>query len=559
MNNVIITEKPSVAKTIAVAIGNAKYKNGAWVAGKWIIVPAQGHIIGLANPDKYDKKYKKWNLNDLPIIPKKFKLVVKNRKVYSNIKKYISKASLVVNACDAGREGELIFREIITLAKPKAKLGRLWLQSLTRNEIITEVKRMSDLSKYNSLAESAWARSYADWIVGINATRAFTVKVGKLYTIGRVQTPTLVAIVEREELRKKQKISFYYQLVGTFHSNTYKGTYSINFNKQEDAEKIATLLKNKDFKIDKFKERTVSLHPQLLYDLTSLQREANSKLKLTAQQTLNIAQKLYELKLTSYPRTDSRYITTDLVKTVTTTANKISRIIGVDKKEIKSIYSAVVNNSKVSDHYAIIPTGDLTHLSELNNKERQVFDLIVRRFISVFLGDAKVCKQSWESVRNKHIFTTNLEAVLVPGWKKAYGVKPENKPPKMSGIHKLVETEVVKKKKGKTPSYTDASILKWMEQMGLGTPATRAGIIEHLKKVGYINRVKNQLIPTDKGYNLVNNLRKLQVEQLMSAELTKQFETALEQIKNNKMKQSVFLNAIAEFTKLFVNKVAKMQ
>ena len=557
----IIAEKPSVAKQIASALGNFKYNKtvGYFEAGGWTVSFALGHIIGLAEPKDYDKELKHWRKDTLPIIPNKYKYRVTNRKRFSALKKLVQKADVIVNACDAGREGELIFREVIMLAKPKktAVIKRMWLSAMTKDAVKKEIQNLKPISKYDLLSKSAFARAIADWLVGINATRAFTIKSRELFTIGRVQTPTLYAIINREKERAKQKETYYYQVIGTFHSTEYEGTYYKVFQSIADAQALIKVLPSSG-NIKDFKEKVVSVHPQLLYNLTALQREANSGYHFSAQKTLNIMQYLYEHKFLSYPRTDSRYIPQSIVKDVYTTVAKVSPVVGI--RNFGKIYSVLIDDSKVTDHYAIIPTGELNGLNSLSPDQKKIYDLVARRFVSVFLGNASVQMQKWQTVNGKHVFDSSREAVLSPGWKEVYGVKAQGKFPAMQGKHNLVKAVPVRKKKGKSPQYSDASLLAFMEhagKYGLGTSATRASIIERLIRTKYIQRQKNVLVPLDKGYKLVNALERLNVNELLSPDLTALFEKGLGDIEKGKENDKTFISSMGKYTKQVTDKIIR--
>jgi DNA topoisomerase-3 len=547
----IIAEKPSVAKKIAEALGTPKFNKsvGYYEAGGWIVSFALGHIIGLAEPKEYDPKYQKWRKDTLPIIPQHFKYRILNRKRFSALKKLIGKADVIVNACDAGREGELIFREILLKAKPKktAVIKRMWLSAMTKSAVQQEIKNLKPISKYDNLSVSAFSRAIADWLVGINATRAYTIKKGDLYTIGRVQTPTLKAIIDREKLRAQQKETYYYQIIGTFHSEEYQGTYFKDFDTEAQAKAVAKTIPNKG-EIKDFKNQVVKIKPQMLYNLTTLQKDANKLYHFSAQKTLNIMQSLYEAKLLSYPRTDSRYIPKSIVSDVNKTIAVVAPLIGV--KSYGKLFLEVVNDAKVTDHYAIIPTGETAGLNQLTPDQQKIYYLVVKRFVSVFLGYSEVQRQSWKTVNKQHVFNSSREAILNPGWQLVYGKKPEGKLSILQGIHDLIKTDIVKKKKGKTPPYTDASLLAFMEhagKYGLGTSATRASIIERLIKTKYIQRKGNILVPKEKGYSLIESLSQLE-PRLVSPELTALFEKGLQDIEKGKEKQESFLATIRIFT-----------
>ena len=547
----IIAEKPSVAKKIAEALGAPKFNKslGYYEAGGWTVSYALGHIIGLAEPKEYDPKYQKWRKSTLPIIPSNFKYKILNRKRFSALKKLISKADIIVNACDAGREGELIFREILLKAKPKknAVIKRMWLSAMTKSAVQQEIKNLKPINQYNNLSVSAFSRAIADWLVGINATRAYTIKKGELFTIGRVQTPTLKAIIDREKLRAQQKETYYYQLVGIFHSDEYQGTYFKDFDTEAQARAVAKVIP-KTGEIKDFRNQMVKIKPRMLYNLTTLQKDANKLYHFSAQKTLNIMQSLYEAKLLSYPRTDSRYIPKSVVNDV----NKIITVVAplINITSYGKLFPEVINDAKVTDHYAIIPTGEINGLKQLTPDQEKIYYLVVRRFVSVFLGYSEVQRQLWKTVNKKYVFNSLRESVLKPGWQAVYGKRVEGQLSVLHGVHNLVKLSILKKKKGKTPPYTDASLLAFMEhagKYGLGTSATRASIIERLIKTKYMQRRKNILIPSKKGFELINSLSKIE-PRLVSPELTALFSKGLQDIEKGKEQQKEFLSTIKIFT-----------
>jgi len=555
----IIAEKPSVAKTIANAIGNPVFNKDYYEAGGWTISFALGHIVNLVYPEEYNPAFKKWSVDSLPIIPSEFKYTILNKQRFYALSKLIQQADVIVNACDAGREGELIFREIIMLAQPKktAKIYRLWISALTKEEIQKELNNLKDINKYDNLYFSAEARAKADWLVGINATRAFTIKANELHTIGRVQTPTLYAIVKREEERAKTQDKKYYEIVGTFHSDEYNGvlqTADILEDKSIAESVVQGIQVGTQGVVQNYQDRVVQVSPPLLYDLTTLQREANSEYHYTAQQTLDIAQALYEKGVISYPRTDSRYLPSSLKATVENTVKQIYQ------GPIGPIYSGVINDAGVSDHYALIPTGKPLTTSDV--REQKIYDLIEKRFIAEFLGFAHVQKQNFETVlknKNKNLFKTEREALLDPGWRAIYGDKPVNRLPDISKTeHILVELNIAERIKKKPSSFTDASLLHWMEKVGktgLGTPATRAQIIERLVETKYVARVNNFLVPTQKGINLVKKLEALKMNELLSPDLTAYFEEQLKEIEEGKKREDDFISDMENYTKNVTSKL----
>jgi len=554
MMKLIIAEKPSVARTIAEALSTHVVNKKDWYeAGEWTVSFALGHIINLSYPEDYNPKWKKWEKESLPIIPSTLKYRILNKQRYSVLSKLIKQADVIVNACDAGREGELIFRELITLTPPKkgAKLYRLWLTALTKEQILKAMQELKPLSSYDSLYKAAQSRAVADWLIGINATRAYTLKAGELYSIGRVQTPTLYAVVKREEERAKQTDKIYYEVVGTFHSEAYQGVLQTQamLETVKEAQAVAgSIAVGSEGVISSYQNKVVAVAPQLLYDLTTLQKEANTQYGYTAQQTLAAVQSLYEKGAVSYPRTDSRYLPSSLKAEAT----RIAHAIADRSLSIGEIYHAVVNDAGVTDHYALIPTGKAVSFS--SDKERKVYELIEKRFLSVFLGHSKVQRQSFDTVVNsKYVFHTEREALLEPGWQIIYNKKAQKPLEDVSKEkHKLTALDVVEKVKHKDPPLTDASLLRFMEhagKTGLGTPATRAEIIEKLVDQKYLLRKGKTLLPTEKGIKLVKSLEQLGATELLSPELTAYFEQALKEIEQGKKTDEAFLKEIEQYTK----------
>lgn len=555
MKKVIIAEKPSVARIIAEAIGKVQVKNGYYLSNGWIVSYAHGHIIQLAMPKAYGVT--KWDVSSLPIIPSSFKTVITDRKRFSTLRSLIEDADIVVNACDAGREGELIFREIIEKVKLKhnVQIKRMWLSSLTKQAVIKEINNLKEHSNYDNLGKSAKAREIADWLVGINATRAFTIKSNALFTIGRVQTPTLKAIIDRERQRAQETDKYFYEVIGVFHSVEYQGTLIHDKILDENIAKqiVSGIAVGQKGSVEDYHDSVVPVKPYLLYDLTTLQRDANKTAHLSAKRTLDIVQSLYEKKLVSYPRTDSKYLPTDMKQEVQNIAQQIAPLFNVIPDTFRP---SILNDAKITDHYALIPLSLPT--SDLSKEEMFVYSLIARRFLAVFIHDAQQQRQKFVTRVNDMFFSTYQTALIDPGWQVVYGRKKEDTLPDLRGMHTLKDVYYNKKKEPKTPPFTDASLLKFMEhagKYGLGTPATRAGIIERLIKTKYVKRSKNVIVPEDKGYKLIEALEKLKVNELLSADLTSQFEHALELIKDGKIKDKEFIDAIGKYATHIVNKI----
>ncbi len=589
----ILTEKPSVAEDIA-KVFNAKRKGNYFESDKYTIIYALGHLVTLCEPEDYDKKLKYWTIKDLPIIPKEFKLkpIEETKDQFEFVKKFLKneKFEYIVNACDAGREGELIFRFIYKLSKSKLKVKRLWLNALTKEEILNGFKNLRDGEEFDNLGKAAEARAEADWLVGINATRAFTRKEGLLLSIGRVQTPTLYMIVEREKEILSFKPQKYFEIFVYFDKDgfKYKGKW---FNEKEDKifdekflNKILNKISNKDGIVESIDFKKNKILPPLLYDLTELQREANRLYGFTAQKTLSIAQSLYENeKLITYPRTDSRYLPSSLKGDVIKIMNNLKKIENYREnieyllKSSLKFNSRIVDDSKVTDHYAIIPTGVIPKPT-LSNDKKQIFDLIVKRFISIFYPPAEELKLTIITNIDSENFKTDEKYIIFSGWMKVYGKEEDlfkDIPLKIKDIVKNEKIEKVEKWSEPPPRFTDGTILSLMEtcgkliddeelreimkEKGIGTPATRSQIIERLIEVGYVEREGKYLKPLPKGMKLIETLKKIELNELTSPELTGEWERKLLLIERGKLQFEKFIKEIINFTKEIIEKIIKKE
>jgi DNA topoisomerase-3 len=586
-----VAEKPSVALDIMKALGKFENKKDYYESEEYVITWSVGHIVELFEPEDYDKKNKFWALSNLPIMPQefKFKPIENTKSRFNAIKKLVTREDVtsIVNACDAGREGELIFREILMLIPFKNKeLKRLWLSAMTKEEITKQFKELKNSENFDNLGASAFVRTEADWLVGINATRAFTRRWGTLLSIGRVQTPTLNIICKREKEIKAFKPQDYFELEGTFikDASEYKGTYvnskgDSKIMSESQAKAIKEKLKGETGTIKNVSVKLVKTPHPLLFDLAELQREANRTFGYTAQRTLNIAQSLYEKrKLITYPRTDSRFLPASLKGNLKKTLEGInfgpySGFINDILKHPLKITPRIINDKGVSDHYAIIPTGTKTELSHLTKEEANLFDMIARRFIAVFMDDLETEKLVFETVVKGETFKTNLSRIKIPGWMSVYGNSPQKEFVKVKNkdISRLASIILQAKQTTPPPRFTDATILSAMEnagkfiedeeakealkEKGIGTPATRASIIERLIEVGYIERLGKSLVPTDKGIRLIELMSSVKVDELLSPALTGEWEAKLISIEKGKYKTSSFLKGIKELTETVVDKV----
>ena len=485
----VLAEKPSVGRDIARVLGCKNEKNGYIEGNKYIVTWALGHLVTLADPETYDKKYKSWDMSDLPILPKDLKTVVikKSAKQFNTVKAQLNRndVSEVVIATDAGREGELVARWIIEKAHIKKPIKRLWISSSTDKAIKEGFTKLKDAKEYNNLYYSAIARAEADWIVGINATRALTTKYNASLSCGRVQTPTLAMILKREDEIRNFKPKDYYTLdILTEKGGNYlklswhdKNNSTSTFNK-EKIENIKKKVLNKDLKIVDVKKSNKKKYAPSLYDLTELQRDANKMFGYSAKETLSIMQKLYEHhKVLTYPRTDSRYLTDDIVDTLkdrikAVNTSEYSKVcMKLLKTKIKPNKS-FVDNSKVTDHHAIIPTEERVFLGDLSDKERKIYDLVVKRFLSVLCPPFEYEQTTIKGSCEGETFTAKGNKIIKLGWRENYTVDDNET---YDGIIDInvdevlkVESVKIENKKTNPPSYlNEATLLTEMEKHNL--------------------------------------------------------------------------------------------
>ena len=569
----VLAEKPSVGRDIARVLGCKNEKNGYIEGNKYIVTWALGHLVTLADPETYDKKYKSWDMSDLPILPKDLKTVVikKSAKQFNTVKAQLNRNDVneVVIATDAGREGELVARWIIEKAHIKKPIKRLWISSSTDKAIKEGFTKLKDAKEYNNLYYSAIARAEADWIVGINATRALTTKYNASLSCGRVQTPTLAMILKREDEIRNFKPKDYYTLdILTEKGGNYlklswhdKNNSTSTFNK-EKIENIKKKVLNKDLKIVDVKKSNKKKYAPSLYDLTELQRDANKMFGYSAKETLSIMQKLYEHhKVLTYPRTDSRYLTDDIVDTLkdrikAVNTSEYSKVcMKLLKTKIKPNKS-FVDNSKVTDHHAIIPTEERVFLGDLSDKERKIYDLVVKRFLSVlcppFEYEQTIIKGNCEG----ETFTAKGNKIIKLGWRENYTVDDNET---YDGIIDInvdevlkVESVKIENKKTNPPSYlNEATLLTEMEKHNLGTVATRADIIEKLFNSFFVEMKNKEIHITSKGRQLLD----LAPKDLKSPELTAKWEKTLNDISKGKSKKNEFLNEMKNYSKTIVKEI----
>ena len=569
----VLAEKPSVGRDIARVLGCKNEKNGYIEGSKYIVTWALGHLVTLADPETYDKKYKSWEMNDLPILPKELKTVVikKTSKQFNTVKAQLNRNDVeeVVIATDAGREGELVARWIIEKAHIKKPIKRLWISSSTDKAIKEGFTKLRDGRDYNNLYYSAIARAEADWIVGINATRALTTKYNASLSCGRVQTPTLAIISKREDEIRNFKPKDYYTLdVLTEKGGSYlklswhdRNNSTSTFNKDK-IENIKKKVSNKDLKIVDVKKSNKKKYSPALYDLTELQRDANKIFGYSAKETLSIMQKLYEHhKVLTYPRTDSRYLTDDIVDTLkdrikAVNTSEYSKVcMKLLKTKIKPNKS-FVDNSKVSDHHAIIPTEERVFLGDLSDKERKIYDLVVKRFLSVLCPPFEYEQTTIKGVCEGETFIAKGNKINKLGWRENYTADDDET---YDGIIDVnvgevlnVESVKIESKKTNPPSYlNEATLLTEMEKNNLGTVATRADIIEKLFNSFFVEMKNKEIHITSKGRQLLD----LAPKDLKSPELTAKWEKTLNDISKGKSKKNEFLNEMKNYSKTIVKEI----
>ena len=604
--SLIIAEKPSVAADLARALGGFKKHDDYFESEDAIISSALGHLVELALPIELDVKRGKWSFANLPIIPNEFELrpIEKTRARFNLLKKLMQREDVdrLINACDAGREGELIFRYLVKSAGNDKPIRRLWLQSMTTDSIREAFQHLRSNEEMIPLAKAAVCRSESDWLVGINGTRAMTAfnnKTGgfQLTPVGRVQTPTLAILTEREDKIHHFKPRAYFEVFADFEvkAGQYRGRWfreDFTKNGEEDAraERIwdrATADEIRSRCLGKIGVATEEKKPitqasPLLYDLTSLQRDANAR-GFSAKRTLQIAQQLYErFKVITYPRTDSRYLPEDYIPTVKTTLSKVENTHA--RKVLESGWvkpsKRIFNNAKISDHFAIIPTGTAPH--GLDEVQQKIYDMIVRRFISVFFPAAQFEVTTRITRVEKDAFKTEGRIIKDPGWLAVYGREAAsgngeeslvailpNEPAKVLQVDltenetkppaRFNEATLLSAMEGAGKLVEDEELREAMREKGLGTPATRAQIIEGLIHDGYVNRQARDLIATAKGMALVTLLRGIGVAELCSPELTGEWEYKLKRMAKGDMQRDEFMTHIRDFTREIVEKAKNFE
>ena len=608
----VIAEKPSVARDIASVLGATQKRNGYLEGNGYQVTWCIGHLVQLANPEEYDETLRRWKMDTLPIMPAQFRyeIVASTKSQFQIVQQLISRSEEIICATDAGREGQLIFEYVLRLSKPPENcvIRRLWISSMTDDAIRDGFASLKDNGQYQRLYQSAKCRSEADWLVGINFTRLFTIRYGTKLTVGRVQTPTLALIVERQQAIDNFQAAPYYQLQGHFGSIRalwHRGNVN-RLDQKEDAVKLQKELTGMDGTVTKLDTSRKNEDRPLLFDLTELQREANRRFGYTAQETLSIAQSLYEKhKFITYPRTDSRYLTTDMKPQIPQLLKKIASVYPESVPFIQQIAAKkllldkrIINDAKVSDHHAIIVTNNIHQYQpqKLTLRENNVLKLIMIRMI-VALSGKKVFDETKLEItldNQKDIFKATGRIIIDEGWtlvERTLSAKPaaaqdetkndekddkEDDQQILTGIAlnqrvHLDKIDIQEKKTTPPKPYTEATLLTAMEKAsreiddkslkesmkgkGLGTPATRAGIIEKLITVGYVERRKKNLHPTQQGIMFIQ----LVPESIRQVEMTAQWELQLQEICDGKGNPEQFMKEIRQYVTQTVAENSSME
>ena len=596
MKRLVLAEKPSVGRDIARVLGCKKETHSYIEGNNHIVTWALGHLVSLADPEQYGKEYKEWNMDVLPMMPKHWKLTVlkKTSKQFQTVKKLLLRNDIkdVIIATDAGREGELVARWILQMSGNKKPIYRLWISSVTDKAIKDGFAHLKPGKEYDDLFRAARSRAEADWLVGINATRALTCKYNAQLSCGRVQTPTLAMIMNREQEIKSFKPQKYYgyKIFATGMNFTWenqKGNQRISDKKW--AEELGKKLRGHDLVITEVSKKEKKNYAPELYDLTTLQKEASKRYGFSPKQTLNIMQSLYEHhKVLTYPRTDSRYLTNDMTDTLKDRIKACQNgsykkaAATLLRKEIKAS-SRFINDKKVSDHHAIIPTEQFVQLDHMTNEERKIYDMVVRRFLSVLYSPFEYEQTSMEGKAAGQSFVASGKTVVSAGWKEVYEggstdddeeeqtLKDQKLPVLKQGEKLPIGSVRLTTGKTKPPAhFTEATLLAAMENPvkymsskdtqaaktlgetgGLGTVATRADIIEKLFHTFLMEKRGNEIYLTSKAKQLLD----LVPEDLKKPELTADWEKKLSDISKGKLKQKVFLDGIREYTEEIVGEI----
>ena len=598
MKTLVIAEKPSVARDIARVLGCSKKENGALEGNKYIVTWALGHLVTLKDPEDYDKKYKEWNMAVLPMMPEKLqiKVIPQTGKQYHAVTTQLARKDVneIVIATDAGREGELVARWILDKAHNQKPCKRLWISSVTDKAIREGFANLKDAKEYDNLYRAAVSRAEADWLVGINATRALTCKYNAQLSCGRVQTPTLAMIAQREQEIREFVPKPYYTVTAAAGGVVYtwkdEKSGGTRISDLEKAKQIAEKAKRYPLVLQNVEKKKKQKEAPLLYDLTELQRDASARFGYSAKQTLNLMQSLYEThKVLTYPRTDSRYLTKDIVPTLKERLDAVS--IGpykalAQQAKLSPLNGKLsfVNDAKVSDHHAIIPTEQYVQLSALSNEERRIYDLVVRRFLAVLLPPCVYEETVIRASIEKECFTARGKRMVEKGWQEAYEdnrydeedeakeeVREQNLPLLEAGM-KIGQPKIsLREGKTKPPArFTEGTLLSAMENPvrymenrdsslvktigeagGLGTVATRADIIEKLFRSFLLEKKGNEIYLTSKARQLL----KLVPADLKKPELTASWEMQLNDIAKGKKRRDVFMKEIRSYTVELIDEI----
>lgn len=593
----VVAEKPSVARDIAKTLGSTQKGDGCLMGEKYVVSWAIGHLVTLAEPEDYNQIFRKWSFASLPIIPEKMELkaISNTRSQLKILHKWMNDKEIdsIICATDSGREGELIFRYIYEITKSKKPFQRLWISSMTEQAIKEGFANLKDGTEYDLLYRSAKCRSEADWLVGMNATRAYTLRYNVLLSIGRVQTPTLALIVEKQKEIDAFVSKDYFEVqtdFGGFQGFWIDQEEQTKIEEESKAKEISQKVDGEDSQVVKVEKEEKRMPAPLLYDLTELQRECNRKFGYSAKKTLDIAQGLYEKrKMITYPRTDSRYLSDDMRGKVQNTMKRLGElelfqefVIPLSGDKGLAFSKRIIDNAKVTDHHAIIPTDVRHRLDSLTEEEKNVFLLIAARFISVFYPFYRYeITKAYFACQDER-FLSKGTVILDEGWQAvekkivpAKGKKEKNNdeqklPPLSEGeVYKILEAKVLKKKTNPPRPYTESTLLSAMENAGrfvedealkeqmkdsgLGTPATRAAIIERLLAVGYITRKGKNLIPTEKGMQLIQVVP----DELCSPQTTGKWEKGLSSIAKGKMEEQRFMDSIKRYVTFLVGDASR--
>ena len=589
---VCIAEKPSVAREIAEVLGATEKKNGYIEGNGYQVTWTFGHLCTLKEPHDYTPDWKRWSLSSLPMVPPRFGIKLISNPTYEQqfkiIEGLMQKAEMIINCGDAGQEGELIQRWVMQKAGAKCPVYRLWISSLTEEAIREGFQKLKEQAEFNRLYEAGLSRAIGDWLLGMNATRLYTLRYGQnkqVLSIGRVQTPTLALIVNRQEEIENFKPEPYWELKTVYRDVTFSATKG-KFTQKEEGEKFLETVRTSDFTVTDVSTKKGKEYAPRLFDLTSLQVECNKKYAFTADDTLKLIQSLYEKKVTTYPRVDTTFLSDDIYPKVPNTLNGlvdyselVAPLKGIKLPKSKRVF----DNSKVTDHHAIIPTG--VPARNLSDNERKVYDLVARRFIAAFYPDCEISTTTVLGKVEKVEFKVTGKQILKPGWRVVFGAdqKDTDADPNQQDEEKVLPDFVIGesgphqpllKETWTTPPkpYTEATLLRAMEtagklvdndelrdalkENGIGRPSTRAAIIETLFKRNYIRKERKSLFPTATGTELIHVI---QEELLKSAELTGLWEKKLRQIEKGSYEARIFLEELKQMVNQIVINVLSDQ